>query len=332
MEYDFLIPEVSIICTCYNHERYIRQAIEGFLSQKTLFPFEIIIHDDASTDSSVSIIREYVSKYPNLIIPIYQTENKHSKGIRITKDIMIPQARGKFIAICEGDDFWIDSNKLQMQYDYMINNPKCMLCTHANDVVFEDGLYDDTWRYHNGDYDITLDDWLSGNKYIIQTATFFIRKELYSRFSAANNFCPVGDYSICVEAAMIYPIHYIDRIMSCYRTMSVSSWSREMAIDKSFKLAHYSKMINYFQVLKKIIPEKTCLIENQISVFNAMTLFEKKEYKEFFNTSYYNGFPLYGRMKFRLRAYCPNIHGFLSRIKLNLHKTINRFKVVRDKS
>ena len=101
---------VSIVCNAYNQEKYISEAIESFLMQKTNFEFEVLIHDDASTDHTPDIIRSYERKYPDIIFPIYQTKNQYSQGIHITPKYQIPRARGKYIALCEGDDYWTDSN------------------------------------------------------------------------------------------------------------------------------------------------------------------------------------------------------------------------------
>ena len=125
---------VSILCAVYNHEKYLHQCLEGFLKQKTNFNYEVIIHDDASTDSSVDIIQEYVSKYPDIIKPIYQKENQYSKGIQIFK-IMYQTARGKYMAYCEGDDYWIDENKLQTQIELLENHPEYSASTHNEIVV-----------------------------------------------------------------------------------------------------------------------------------------------------------------------------------------------------
>jgi len=121
-------PVVSIICLAYNHEKYIRQALEGFVMQQTDFPFEIVVHDDASTDQTAAIIKEYASKYPNLFRPIYQTENQYrlEKG-RVTK-IVYHAAKGKYIALCEGDDYWTDPLKLQKQVDFLEEHPDISLC------------------------------------------------------------------------------------------------------------------------------------------------------------------------------------------------------------
>ncbi len=125
-------PLVSICCITYNHESYIRETIEGFLMQKTKFPIEVLIHDDASTDKTADIIREYENKYPDIIKPIYQFDNKYSKGISVSETYNFPRARGKYIAMCEGDDYWTDPSKLQKQVDFMEVNPDCSLCFHAS--------------------------------------------------------------------------------------------------------------------------------------------------------------------------------------------------------
>ena len=118
---------VSIACNTYNHEKYIADALEGFVSQKTNFPFEVLVMDDASTDGTADIIREYEKKYPELIKPIYQTVNQYSKGLNPGKQNR-DRAVGKYIALCEGDDYWIDDHKLQKQVDYMETHPDCTFC------------------------------------------------------------------------------------------------------------------------------------------------------------------------------------------------------------
>ena len=118
---------VSILTTAYNHAPYIAQTLESFLMQKTEFPFEIVIHDDASTDGTADIIRSYAEKYPEIIHPIFQTENQYSKGVDVY-GFMLPLVRGKYIAQCEGDDYWCDERKLQKQVDYMEAHPECSYC------------------------------------------------------------------------------------------------------------------------------------------------------------------------------------------------------------
>ena len=116
-------PLVSIICSTYNHEAYIAQCLDGFLIQQTTFPFEILVHDDASTDNTPYIIHEYEYKHPQIIKPIYQKENQYSQGEDIFFKYQCSRAQGKYIAICEGDDYWIDPLKLQKQVDFLEQNP-----------------------------------------------------------------------------------------------------------------------------------------------------------------------------------------------------------------
>lgn len=121
---------VSICCITYNQEQFIAQTIESFLIQKTTFLFEILIHDDASTDNTANIIRKYALNYPDIIFPIFQTENQYSQGINPAFRFIIPNCRGKYIAVCEGDDYWIDPLKLQKQVDFLEINREYFACAH----------------------------------------------------------------------------------------------------------------------------------------------------------------------------------------------------------
>ena len=122
---------VSVLCTAYNHEKYIRSALDGFVNQKTNFRYEVLINDDASTDHTAAIIAEYEAKHPDIIKPVYQTENQYSKGVSITKSILFPQSKGKYTAICEGDDYWCDENKLQKQVDFLESHQEYAACLRA---------------------------------------------------------------------------------------------------------------------------------------------------------------------------------------------------------
>ena len=121
---------VSVLCTAYNHEKYIRSALDGFVNQKTNFRYEVLINDDASTDHTAAIIAEYEAKYPDIIKPVYQTENQYSKGVHIFQTILFPIAKGKYIAVCEGDDYWCDENKLQKQVDFLESHEGYAACVH----------------------------------------------------------------------------------------------------------------------------------------------------------------------------------------------------------
>lgn len=121
---------VSVFMAAFNHEKYIRRAIESVLMQKTTFEFEIIVHDDASTDKTVQIIKEFALQYPDKIITVFQDANQHTLGKNILFDFVFPLVSGKYIANCECDDYWIDENKLQTQVDFLENNPEFTAVAH----------------------------------------------------------------------------------------------------------------------------------------------------------------------------------------------------------
>ena len=132
-------PLVSIRCLVYNHEPFLRQCLDGFVMQKTTFPFEAIVHDDASTDGSAAIIREYAEKYPHIIKPIYETENQYSKhdgSIKRAMDAAM-SPNSKYIASCEGDDYWTDPNKLQIQVDFLESHPDYFMTCHAFTIYYQ---------------------------------------------------------------------------------------------------------------------------------------------------------------------------------------------------
>ena len=137
---------VAIKCTVYNHEPYLRDCLDGFVMQQTNFPFVAIVHDDASTDGSAAIIREYEEKYPNIIKPIYEIENQYSKrdgSVGRIMDEAIDATGAKYVALCEGDDYWTDPHKLQKQVDFLDTHPEYVLCCHRYKIFNQN---DGTWE------------------------------------------------------------------------------------------------------------------------------------------------------------------------------------------
>ena len=135
-------PVVSVCCITYNHEKYIEQALDGILMQETTFPFELIIHDDASTDRTPEILRHYADNYPEIIRLILQRENQFSKAGLINLRFVFPEARGRYIALCEGDDFWTDKTKLDKQVRFLDANPEYVI-TYSDCKPFdEEGALD----------------------------------------------------------------------------------------------------------------------------------------------------------------------------------------------
>lgn len=135
-------PLCSVICYSYNHKDFIEQALDSFLEQETNFPFEIIIHDDFSTDGTDKIIKEYEKKYPKIIKAMYESENQYSKGKNGNYFVgTMHKMAGKYIAFCESDDYWNDVNKLQIQVDFLENDKeeKFVACYHHCDMIDSNG-------------------------------------------------------------------------------------------------------------------------------------------------------------------------------------------------
>ena len=131
---------VSICCTTFNHVNYIASAIESFLAQEVEFSVEILIHDDASIDGTQSVLESYENRFSEKIKVIYQTENQYSKGLDPLVSVLFPMARGKYIAICDGDDYWTDPFKLKKQVEFLESNPDYVICGHDAYIFNETGV------------------------------------------------------------------------------------------------------------------------------------------------------------------------------------------------
>lgn len=221
-------PLVSIRCLVYNHEPYLRQCLDGFVMQKTTFPFEAIVHDDASTDGSAAIIREYAEKYPDIIKPIYEIENKYSKhdgSLGRAMDAAIhPSA--KYIATCEGDDYWTDPNKLQIQVDFLESHPDFFSSSHNYSIYHEDtktiehgrerfeDLSFDVWQeeeYHAFSNDDYYDIWF------LQTLTTICRNIQYIDDEVKSQFPHYFDYINFYYISKKGKCAFFKRDMATYR-------------------------------------------------------------------------------------------------------------------
>ena len=210
---------VSIKCLVYNHEPYLRQCLDGFIMQKTNFKFEAIVHDDASKDGSAAIIKEYADKYPDIIKPIFETENQYSKHDGSLRKIMDAHIRGKYIAYCEGDDYWIDPNKLQKQVDFLETHPEYTMCFH-NAIEY----YENSDQHEKLFSNIKNRSYSGGeiyNKWIVPTAsTVFaykvIKSKIYEKVSSMPGI-KYGDTPLFLCAAEEGLIYGMKDIMSVYR-------------------------------------------------------------------------------------------------------------------
>lgn len=191
---NFEEPEVSIVCHAFNHENFLEQAIKGFLSQKTNFSFEIILHDDASTDGTKAIIEKYQKSYPKIIFSILQKENQYSQKRSIGANFTFPKCKGKYIAMCEGDDFWTDEFKLQKQYDFLEKNLNYVVCW-TNYNQFDGNSFIETGfdKLYPEVYTLDLENVF--DYYITYTLTVFFKREALD-YKALNNFKYVKDNTL----------------------------------------------------------------------------------------------------------------------------------------
>ena len=222
-------PLVSISCITYNHERYIRDTLDSMLSQKTDFDFEILIHDDASTDKTADIIKEYQSKYPDIIKPILQSQNQYSIGIiNVSGRYNFPRAQGEYIAMCEGDDMWCDDNKLQLQVDYMRGHSECSLCFHSARIITEGGELHKALMRPLKKSQVVSASKLVGSGFRIPTASLFFRTEYVRKQPDYYTNCPIGDIPLQLMLAQKGDAYYIDKPMSMYRFAVAGSWTENM--------------------------------------------------------------------------------------------------------
>ena len=223
-------PLVSVCCLSYNHEAYLRDTLEGFLMQRVSFPIEILVNDDASSDGTRAIIQEYAARFPELIRPFYQDVNLYSQGKDLCLEVLYPAARGKYIALCEGDDYWTDPDKLQLQADFLEAHPEYSACVHDTLVHPCGGDRADYRLLHRGaDCDVRFEDVLFGMSHAFHTSSIVAKKEIIAHpadffyVGLAHGF---GDHPDGLWMITNGPIRYLDRCMSVYRMHSNNAaWS-----------------------------------------------------------------------------------------------------------
>jgi glycosyltransferase involved in cell wall biosynthesis len=268
-------PLVSIRCITYNHKKYITDAIEGFLMQEMDFPFEILIHDDASTDGTGDIIRHYQAKHPDLIRVVFQTENQYQQGNKPSR-ILQNMARGKYTALCEGDDFWIDPNKLQKQVNFLEANPEFTLCAHDINIVDEFGTFDKKGSEYyldrfNQDHVYNFDDIAKGR--FFYTCSMVIRTDLVYPLPEWTQEVYGGDYTVQLLAANKGKIKYFEDVMACFRKvptgLSATTDGTLPQIQKRYQqqklfLNHFKKKYRPYYPMKiaKITQQKSIIFNN----------------------------------------------------------------------
>lgn len=323
-------PIVSIQCITYNHENYIRDAIEGFLMQKTTFPVEILIHDDASNDSTSDIIRVYESRFPNLIKPIYQTENQYSKKRGLISKIQNDRSKGKYIAKCEGDDYWIDPLKLQKQVTFLEENKDYGLVGTSNKIYFEQKTIYKTHKLKEADY--SFEDFVLGNR--ITTLTSCFRTDLLKRYlneiKPENKGWYSGDYPMWMYMSKKMKVKILPDITAVYRKREESA-SNTNNIHKKLFIDKYRHTIrkfysDYFESPTEL-KRKVDVRSYREAEINALKAKDFEYCREILNSYELNG---YSGLAFFLKIYMKfpsliDMFYFIERvfIKLNIVKTVN---------
>ena len=246
-------PLLSIRCITYNHVDYIEDAIRGFLIQETNFPFEVWIHDDASTDGTKEIIEKYQKKYPKIIKTILQKENQYSKGVKIGL-ILSQCCTGKYFAICEGDDYWISKDKLQDQVLSLEKNPKAGMAFHTAFKKSEADGSCKTIGVHTGSKIKYFSDILKAGGGGVPTASIVYRADLDKKINSLKMYCPVGDLVVQHVSTLFEYALYSDEVMSVYRTDVPGSWSQRKTTSSS-RIAFQKKLLNYYDNLGKLCVE-----------------------------------------------------------------------------
>lgn len=329
---------VSICCLAYNQKKYIRQALDSFLMQKTNFKFEILINDDCSTDGTTEIIKEYEEKYPDIIKPLYHSENQYSKSYRQGNMMSItfnfPRVSGKYTAMCEGDDFWTDEYKLQKQVDIMEANPDCSFCAHTVRCTYEDGKptsqiipVKDTVKEGM----LTSAQAVHGicySPYMFQTTSYFFRSEFLKEM--VENTPEFFEYSSSMDVLfMLYfaskgNVYYIDQEMSCYRHMSTSSIMCELRSNSDNKkvqkiINHYTQHLKSLHAYNEYTEHRFKIdVDYSIRKCEFHLILAKGDYRHYFSRKYKDVAPLFfantpkkQMMKLRLLSIFP----FLSKLK-----------------
>ena len=255
-------PLVSIICNAYNQEKYIRDALEGFVNQEADFEYEVLIHDDASTDDTPKIIKEYELRYPEIVKPIYQKENQHSKKISITKQYQLPRVKGEYVAFCEGDDYWTDTHKLQKQVDALTEHPESDICGHRARRVDNNGFVGFTAPKEKDDI-IPIEEIILGGGSFIATASLMIRT------SAIKEQTPMMaiiclDYTWQLQGSLRGGLVYLNDEMSVYRVMSQGSWTSRMKNNPERRNAHSDRVISMLYAFNEYSKRQYESVINQI--------------------------------------------------------------------
>lgn len=238
--------EISVCCITYNHKDFISEMLEGILNQEFEYDYEIIIHDDASTDGTVDILKKYKEKYPDKIVLLLENENQYKNGKKMFYTD-IQHAKGKYIAVCEGDDYWCDKYKLKKQYEFMEKNNKCMYLCHAAYMMTYGAEKMKELRTYQSNRELGLEEILEKGL-IFPTASLFFRKESFVNIPQFYINAPIEDEPIKLLCLSQGKGFYMNEPMCVYRKNYPGSWNATVKGQKEKRLLHHNaKKIMYDQ-------------------------------------------------------------------------------------
>lgn len=300
---EWSIPIVSIRCITYNHEPYIAKTLNSFLMQETIFPFEIVIHDDASTDKTAEIIREYEQKFPKIIKPIYEIENQYSKKDGSLAKIVNSACNGKYIALCEGDDYWCDTNKLQKQVDFLETFPEYIACVHkCREFNCQTNQFEASFPHIGTEQDLPIEKVILGGGGFWGTNTTVYRREVLQDFRNTYwKLSPVGDYPLALSLASRGKIHYFPQEMSVYRVFAKGSWSSRTMLGPeaySRRHTHISKMRESLKAFDEYTEKKyTDVIQEKMDLNDFNLYWDFGKWTLLKTTSHYKQRSFIGKLK-----------------------------------
>ncbi len=309
---------VSVLCTAYNHEKYLREALDSMVNQETDFAYEILVSDDVSTDSTPDIIQEYAARFPDKIRPFLLTENLYSQGRDVYYEVFFPAARGKYTAFCEGDDFWTDPTKLQRQVDFLEAHPDYTACVHNTELMKCEGARaDDNLIIRDADCDMEFSDILPGMSHAWHTSSLLGRTDLladppdFYDIAAEAGF---GDFPYALWLRLNGKIRFLARFMSCYRLSSgTDSWSADQEKQTSRRTRFFRGVIDMLTAFRAHVADAELLrlTDEWIDRWNFQLLYTLGRDRELRREPYRSilkSKPLAFRAKNLLKCALPGLH------------------------
>lgn len=282
---------LSVWCITYNHAPYIRNALDSFINQKTDYKYEILVHDDASTDGTIEILKEYEKRFPELVRVFYEEKNQYSQGRfnLVLQKMAETELRGRYVAICEGDDCWVDFNKLQLQIDYMERHPECSMTGHNVVVMNNRQNTIIPWQGLIGDRNIDTEELIINNKGGFQTSSFVLRRDVLNVHWMLMQDCDIGDWPMRLAASTCGTVHYFDRVMSAYRSFNSGAWSSRIENDYHTRLRYHMTFARYLQRFDNYTDRKYhkwIQIQIDAALLHIVSLTREKSMQEFVELCY----------------------------------------------